>query len=184
MFLINEIAEKLCQNQVVAYPTEAVFGLGCNPHSEEAVLTLLALKQRAIEKGLILIAPEIDFLLPFIDESTLTELEWQHLNTVTNQAITWVVPAKQNVPRFLRGQFSTIAVRLCRLPALINLCHATGFALTSTSANLSGLPPCREAKEVYAQFGRNFPVLDMPTGGKKNPSEIRDIFTQHIFREG
>lgn len=184
MSLINQIAEKLRQDEVVAYPTEAVFGLGCNPYSEKAVLKLLALKQRPIEKGLILIAPEIDFLLPFIDERKLSEQEWQHLNTVTSQAITWVVPAKHNVPPFLTGLFNSIAVRLCHLPAVVELCQASGFALTSTSANLTGSPPCRSAEEVYTQFGTQFPVLEMPTGGRNNPSEIRDIFTQQIFREG
>ena len=88
------------------------------------------------------------------------------------------------MPRYLTGQFDTIAVRLCHLPAVATLCEAAGFALTSTSANLTGLPPCRTAQEVYAQFGNDFPVLEQATGGAKQPSEIRDIFTQHIFRQG
>ena len=50
---LTEIVEKLKQNQVVAYPTEAVFGLGCNPFSQSAVENLLILKQRPLEKGLI-----------------------------------------------------------------------------------------------------------------------------------
>ena len=58
----EQIAEALRQNQVVAYPTEAVFGLGCNPQSESAVKKLLNLKQRPVEKGLILVAPSLDFL--------------------------------------------------------------------------------------------------------------------------
>lgn len=181
---ISQIAEKLRQDHVVAYPTEAVFGLGCNPNSEQAVRRLLTLKQRPIEKGLILIAPYLDLLRPFIDESKLSNAEWERLASLGEKAITWVVPAKATTPRFLTGKFETIAVRLCRTPAVVELCQATGFALTSTSANLSGLSPCRTAQEVYAQFGAEFPVLEMETGGKNNPSEIRDIFTQHIFREG
>ena len=131
---LDEIIARLQSNEVVAYPTEAVFGLGCNPNSEAAVQALLTLKQRPVEKGLILL--------------------------------------------------DTIAVRLCYLPAVATLCEAAGLALTSTSANLTGLPPCRTAQEVYAQFGNDFPVLEQATGGAKQPSEIRDIFTQHIFRQG
>ena len=63
----EQIAEALRQNQVVAYPTEAVFGLGCNPQSESAVKKLLDLKQRPVEKGLILVAPSLDFFRPFVD---------------------------------------------------------------------------------------------------------------------
>lgn len=181
---VTRIVEKLKQNEVVAYPTEAVFGLGCNPHSEQAVQKLLALKQRPIEKGLILLASDLRYLLPFIDESRLSTTEFERLNLVGEQAITWVVPTKAEVPRFLRGQFESIAIRLCKSTAIQSLCEATGFALTSTSANLSGQPPCRTAQEVYAQFGQDFPVLEAETEGRKNPSEIRDIFTQHIFRQG
>ena len=179
-----DIVKQLNENQVVAYPTEAVFGLGCNPLSESAVRSLLALKKRPEEKGLILIAPTTALLLPYIDESRLTPEHWQVFETPTERAITWVMPAKKDVPRYLTGQFDTIAVRLCRIPAVIELCQATGFALTSTSCNLSGQEPCRTADEVKAQFGADFPVLEAQTGGKTNPSEIRDIFTQHIFRQG
>lgn len=180
----SHIVEKLKQNQVVAYPTEAVFGLGCNPNSEQAVKALLALKQRPESKGLILVAPNRTFLQPFIDEEQINETHWQLAEQQTDKAVTWVMPAKTDVPRYLRGDFETIAVRICRVPAVIELCQTLGFALTSTSANLSGLPPCRSAQEVTAQFGKDFPVLNEPTGGKTNPSEIRDIFTQHIFRQG
>lgn len=181
---ITEIAEQLHQNQVVAYPTEAVFGLGCNPNSEDAVRRLLALKQRPEEKGLILIAPHRDFLRPYVNESQFTETMWQSIEQQGEKAITWVVPANSSVPSYLRGQFETIAIRICRVPAVVSLCESAGFALTSTSANLTGQAPCRTAEDVIAQFGENFPVLRAQTGGKNNPSEIRDIFTQHIFRQG
>lgn len=184
MYSFNQIVEKLKQNQVVAYPTEAVFGLGCNPQSEQAVRSLLKLKNRPEEKGLILIAHQRELLLPYIDETMLTEQEWNRFEIVGEEVITWVMPAKKSVPRYLKGQFETIAVRLCQVPAVIDLCLATGFALTSTSANLTTLPPCRTAEEVRQQFGADFPVLDQATGGKLNPSEIRDIFSQHIFRQG
>lgn len=184
MFSFAKILEKLIQNQVIAYPTEAVFGLGCNPNNENAVRTLLNLKQRPESKGLILIAHDIELLRPYIAEEQLTPKEWQLLSHITEQAVTWIVPAKPDVPRFLRGQFDTIAIRLCNVPAVIKLCQATHFPLVSTSANLSGYPPCRNAKEVRQQFGNHFPVLDEPTLGRTNPSEIRDIFSQHIFRQG
>lgn len=184
MKTFTQIVEKLKDNQVVAYPTEAVFGLGCNPNSEQAVRSLLTLKQRPESKGLILIAPHLDYFLPYIDENALSLTEWQRFSRPTDQAITWIMPAKATVPSYLTGNFNSIALRLCQVPAVAQLCEATGFALTSTSANLTGQPPCRTASEVIAQFGDDFPVLNAPTGGKENPSEIRDIFTQHIFRQG
>lgn len=179
-----EIVNQLKQEEVVAYPTEAVFGLGCNPQSEKAVRKLLVLKQRPEEKGLILLASDLQYLLPYIDGTRMTEQAWQQINQIGEQAITWIVPVKNSVPSYLTGKFDSIAVRLCKVPAVIALCEATGFALTSTSANLTGEPPCRNALEVLSQFGEDFPVLNAETLGRENPSEIRDIFSQQIFRQG
>lgn len=67
------IIDALHQQQVIAYPTEAVFGTGCDPDSEQAVNALLALKQRPWEKGLILIAADYAQLKPYIDDSALSE---------------------------------------------------------------------------------------------------------------
>ncbi|MGC7590247.1 Sua5/YciO/YrdC/YwlC family protein [Bisgaard Taxon 46] len=181
---IQQIVAQLKQNEVVAYPTEAVFGLGCNPNSESAVQKLLILKQRPIEKGLILVAPNLDYLLPFIDTSNFEDAHWQRLQGQYERPTTWVVPAKSTTPKFLTGQFDSIAVRLCQHDAVKQLCEQAGFALTSTSANLTTLPPCRTAQEVRAQFGEDFPVLDLPVGRATNPSEIRDLFTNQLFRQG
>lgn len=181
---LQQIATRLLQDQVVAYPTEAVFGLGCNPLSESAVKKLLDLKQRPMEKGLILVAPNLDFFEPFVDFSRLNEEQLLRLGAHYDRPISWVVPAKSDVPVFLRGKFERIAVRLCTHPAVQALCEATGFALTSTSANLSGKAPCRTADEVRSQFGVDFPVLDEGVGGAKNPSEIRDLLTNQLFRQG
>ena len=181
---VQQIAARLMQDEVVAYPTEAVFGLGCNPLCESAVRKLLDLKQRPIEKGLILVAPSLHFLQPFVDFSCLSNEQRARLQAQYEHPITWVVPAKAEVPHFLTGQFNNIAVRLCTHPAVKALCEKTGFALTSTSANLTGLSPCRSADAVRSQFGADFPVLDDAVGQAQNPSEIRDLLTNQLFRQG
>jgi L-threonylcarbamoyladenylate synthase len=95
-----------------------------------------------------------------------------------------VFPAKPTTPRWLTGRFDSLAVRVTDHPMVIALCAAYGKPLVSTSANLSGLPPCRTAQEVIEQFGASFPVIDAPTGGRQNPSEIRDALTGELFRQG
>ena len=77
-----------------------------------------------------------------------------------------------------------MAVRVSNHPDVVKLCQRFGKPLVSTSANLSGLPPCRNATEVYAQFGEDFPVLQGETGGRRNPSEIRDVLTGELIRQG
>ncbi|HBO38851.1 MAG TPA: tRNA threonylcarbamoyladenosine biosynthesis protein RimN, partial [Pasteurellaceae bacterium] len=155
-----------------------------NPNSQRAVENLLVLKQRPLEKGLILVAPDLDLLLPFIDESKLQPKHWQCLQAQYDHPISWVVPAKATTATFLTGKFKSIAIRLCRHEAVKLICEQTGFALTSTSANLSGLPPCKTSEQVKLQFGEHFPVLDMPVGNAAKPSEIRDLLTEQLFRQG
>ena len=121
---------------------------------------------------------------PFVDFSHLSDEQLACLQAQYEHPITWVVPAKAEVPHFLTGQFNSIAVRLCTHPAVKALCEKTGFALTSTSANLTGLSPCRNADAVRSQFGADFPVLDEVVGQAQNPSEIRDLLTNQLFRQG
>ncbi|ROP48518.1 L-threonylcarbamoyladenylate synthase [Enterobacter sp. BIGb0383] len=181
---IAQTVDVLHNNQVIAYPTEAVFGVGCDPDSEEAVMRLLALKQRPVEKGLILIAADFEQLKPYIDDSQLTEDQRQAIFACWPGPVTFVFPARATTPNWLTGRFDSLAVRVTDHPLVVELCRAFGKPLVSTSANLTGQPPCRTTAEVIAQFGADFPVVDGPTGGRTNPSEIRDALTGEQFRQG
>ncbi|WP_442801705.1 L-threonylcarbamoyladenylate synthase type 1 TsaC [Serratia rubidaea] len=178
------IINALNNQQVVAYPTEAVFGLGCDPDSDQALHKLLDLKQRPWEKGLILIAADYQQLLPYIDDSRLTPSQREMIFASWPGPVTWVIPAKPTTPRLLTGRFDSLAVRVSDHPLVQRLCREFGKPLVSTSANLSGQPPCRHAAEVTQQFGERFPVLSGNVGGRQNPSEIRDALTGEQIRQG
>lgn len=181
---IEEIIALLNQQRVIAYPTEAVFGVGCDPDSEIAVGHLLMLKQRPVEKGLILIAANFEQLKPYINDTALTEVRRRAVFACWPGPVTFVFPARATTPRWLTGRFDTLAVRVTAHPQVVALCEAYGKPLVSTSANLTGLPPCRTAQEVVSQFGLDFPVLPGETGGRQNPSEIRDALTGKLIRQG
>ncbi|XBS72000.1 L-threonylcarbamoyladenylate synthase type 1 TsaC [Acerihabitans sp. KWT182] len=181
---LSDVVVKLSQAKVVAYPTEAVFGLGCDPDSETAVQALLALKRRPWTKGLILVAADYRQLLAYIDDSQLTDLQRERIFSRWPGPVTWVMPARPETPRLLTGQFSTLAVRVAAFEPVRRLCLAFGKPLVSTSANLSGLEPARTAAEVRRQFGDNFPLMDGNVEGRINPSEIRDALTGSLIRQG
>jgi len=182
---LAQVVAALKQGEVVAYPTEAVFGVGCDPDNEQAVQKLLALKQRPVEKGLILIAADYEQLTPYIDDSQLTAEQRQRIQASWPGPVTWVMPTKPRVPSFLTGQFDTIAVRVTDHPLVQQLCRQFGKPLTSTSANLTGQEPGRTADEVKKQLGQYLPaILQGETGGRDNPSEIRDAKTGQVFRQG
>lgn len=181
---INQAIDSLHRQAVIAYPTESIFGLGCDPDSESAVMQLLTLKQRPIEKGLILIADNYQQLLPYIDDTYLSQQQKETVFASWPGPVTWVFPKKSTTPYFLTGQFDSLAVRVTTHPVVKELCAKFGKPLVSTSANLTTFPPCKTAQEVYQQFGDDFPVLAGALGGREKPSEIRDVKTGQIIRVG
>lgn len=177
--------QALQSGEVIAYPTEGVFGVGCDPDNPQAIEKLLQLKQRPVEKGLILIAASYQQLLPYIDESQLTQEQLERVQSTWPGPVTWIMPASQRVSHWVSGQFDTIAVRVTDHPLVQKLCLAYGKPLTSTSANLSGLPPCMTTQEVEQQLGDKLvAILQGETGGRNKPSEIRDAKTLQILRQG
>lgn len=180
---VSQSCELLNSGKVLAYPTEAVFGLGCDPDCENAVLTILSLKNRPIEKGLILIAANFEQLIPYIDEKSLTEQQKKMMFSSWPGPVTWVVPKNPATPYFLTGKFDSIAIRVSAHPLVNQICTQFAKPLVSTSANISGKEPCRTVNEIEKQFGIDFPILGGETGNRTNPSEIRDITTGNIIRQ-
>jgi L-threonylcarbamoyladenylate synthase len=168
---------------VIAYPTEAVYGLGCDPLEETAVARVLEIKQRDAAKGLILIAARIEQLLPFMaklsaDITHTLEASWPG-------PVTWVVPAASHVPAWLTGGRSTLAVRVTAHPMASALCEACDMALVSTSANRSGQPPARTGLMVRTLLGDAVDcIVAGEVGGLDKPTEIREALSGKVLRAG
>lgn len=174
----QELIKPLQQGGVIAYPTEAVFGLGCDPLNETAVMRLLAIKQRSIDKGLILIASDFSQVAPFLLDIT----EQQHAYTQPSET-TWIFPAKTNTPKWLTGKFNSLAIRITQHHAVIQLCEAFDSALVSTSANFSGQEPARTTQHIIDHLGEHLDgVLNNKTGHLSQPTEIRDSLTGELIR--
>jgi len=174
----------LHQGGVIAYPTEAVYGLGCDPKNLSAVKKILALKQREKEKGLILIAASFEQCKDYI-QPLEKEIEEKLLSSWKNQtsALTWLVPAKKETPEYLKGQFDSLAVRVSHHPVVKKICEQFGGAIVSTSANISTYEAARTAEQVKHIFTDkiNF-IVEGKTDINAQPSEIRDAVTDQIIR--
>lgn len=168
---------------VIAYPTEAVFGLGCAPCYPGAVQRILALKRRSPAKGLIVVGSELSQLLGLIDLDALGSDKERVLASWPG-AVTWVIPARPGVPDWLTGTHPGLAVRLSAHPQVRALCDRVG-ALVSTSANPEGAPPARDARRVRAYFGDALDyILPGNVGGRRSPTEIRDARSGAVLRTG
>jgi L-threonylcarbamoyladenylate synthase len=179
---LNPAIDILHRGGVIAYPTEAVFGLGCDPFNENAVLRLLAVKQRPLEKGLILIAAEPSQLEAFIEPAVFA----QYPDVIASWPgpHTWLLPCKPDTPLWLRGIHDTLAVRVTAHPLSAALCRAFGKPLVSTSANPNGSEPARTAAEVKRLFNDSQldTIVEGETGGLDNVSAIRDARTGRQIR--
>lgn len=180
---IAEAVHFLLQGKTIAYPTEAVFGLGCLPDNSTALEALLNLKQRDRQKGLILIANSIEPLLPYIDFSSIPPQQWEKIQRSWPGPYTWVFPATHRVLSQVRGQFDSVAVRVTAHPVASALAERLGGPLVSTSANLSFSPPYKKAEEVLLNFaGKIAGVVDGALGLDLQPTTIVDALTGRIYR--
>ena len=178
-------AARLRHGGVVAYPTEAVWGLGCDPFDADAVKRLLDIKHRPAAKGMIVIAADLAQALPHLywDELPLPRRDdilasWPGPNT-------WLIPCRPHVPDWLRGEHDTLAVRITAHPVALALCRAFAGIVVSTSANRAGEPPARQMDELPTSLLNQLDGwIAGDTSGLARPSTIRDARTGEIVRSG
>ena len=165
---------------LIAYPTEGVYGLGCDPWRGQAVYKLLKLKQRDVSKGLIVVAAHIEQLYNLID---IDKIEQKQVVMETWPGpVTWILPAKADTPVWLRGQHESLAVRVSAHPVIQALCRQCG-PLVSTSANRSNGREARSSQAVRNYFRSD---LDFIVPGKiatnRGATEIRHAGSGKIVR--
>lgn len=178
---LRRAAQTIHNGGVVAYPTEGVFGLGCDPNQHEAVLRILTLKQRDVSAGLILIAADRDQLDGWINPTA----DEQSALSATNKFITWVVTADPRCPDWITGGRSTCAVRITQHPIAAALCREAGMPLVSTSANRHGHIAAVSTLAVRRTFAQSVDyILPGSTGAATGPSEIRIARTGAVLRTG
>lgn len=177
---LNDALALLHAGQVVAVPTESVYGLSVDPRQESALRALINLKARDPSKGFILVSHTLEALSPWIEPFT-PEMALRILPTWPGP-YTWIVPAKPNVPSLLRGKHNTLAVRITAHPVLRDLCKSFGGALVSTSANREGEPPARSVEALLQAFHVCPAVMAGELGDLSSPTRIIDGVTGEFVR--
>jgi L-threonylcarbamoyladenylate synthase len=182
MKIINHIDEAqslLKQGKIIAYPTEAIYGLGCDPFNGEAVKKILALKLRPAHKGLIVLIADWSQLMPLIN--VIPEHLLDAVRASWPGPVTWLFPKASTVPDWVSGTHNSIAIRMSAHPIAQALCSAG--PIISTSANISGHEPARTIAEVQAQFPHGIDVLiEGALGGADQPSAIYDVLSGQRLR--
>jgi len=170
-----------CENGgVIAYPTEAVFGLGCIPIFEHSVRRILKLKRRSIQKGLILVGSQIEQFEDYVNFDGLKNI--QQIHNSWPGPVTWLIPAQKETPFWLTGAHRTLAIRVSAHPIINALCDELG-PIVSTSANPTGAEPAISSQRVRSYFGAKVDcVIPGNIINQMNPTEIRDAQSGNIIR--
>lgn len=178
-FQIRQAASAIRGEGVICYPTESVFGLGCDPLCYEAVNKILQLKKRPVDKGLILIASRIEQLAPYVQLGDAQRTQLLEQNSPT----TWLVNKSSLTPPWISGSHSKVAIRLSKHPLVQALCNQLDSAIISTSAN----PSTQAAAKTLLRVKQYFPdELDYYLNGKLgnigNATPIIDMQSGAIIR--
>lgn len=177
---VSEAIELLQQGRLIAYPCEAVYGLGCDPFNPRAVDALYALKQRPHSHGFILVAADWQQLQPWLLPQS--DAVMQPVLASWPGPETWVLPAAPSVPAWLLGQQASLAVRVSDHPTVRQLTKQFGL-LISTSANRHGQAPLTTATAVAQAFAAELAaVVPGKVGKLAKPTRIRDALTHATLR--
>lgn len=172
---------------VIAYPTESVWGLGCDPYNASAVEHLLELKDRPMSKGLILVSGD-----PGHFQSLLQALEPELRKRFLAPCVrptTWLVPDPDGVvPVWIKGEHAMVAVRVSSHPVVSAMTKTLGSALVSTSANPTARPTAANRLDLHRYFGPcGRGGLDYIVPGEvakgAQPSTIKHLLSGEIIRE-
>jgi len=178
---IREAVRRIAAGGIIAYPTETVYGLGCDPFNGAAVLRLLDLKQRNIDHGVILIAGNLAQLEPLL--LPLAPAVRKRVSARQDIPVTWTLPCPAEIPGWLRGRHATLAVRITGHPVASALCERWNGPLVSTSANIHGRLPAASALDIYNTFNGTLDYVLHGECGTGCASTIRDGITGKVLRK-
>jgi L-threonylcarbamoyladenylate synthase len=171
--VINEAIAILKKGGIIAYPTETFYGLGAKYDMDSALKRLYEIKKRPQEKTMPLIIGSIEELSLVTD--SLNESARRLMDKFWPGPLTIIFRARSGLSEYIVSE-GKVAVRIPGESFALRLAKAAGFPITSTSANISGMPPADSASMVSDYFGEKVDLII--DGGKTKgrlPSTIVDI---------
>lgn len=141
----QQALEVLRQGGLILYPTDTVWGIGCDATCEAAVRKIFALKQRSDAKAMLCLLDAAGKLQGYVRQ--VPEMAWD-LIELTTKPLTIIYPGAQNVAPSLVAEDGSLGIRITEEPFTKALCAALHHPLVSTSANISGEPAARNFSEV------------------------------------
>lgn len=154
--IIEIAATAIRKGELVAFPTETVYGLGANALDPDAVLSIFRAKGRPADNPLIAHVASKEEVRAI---AHLNDLAERIIDQFWPGPLTLVMPAREIVPHVVTAGLSTVAIRMPSNPVARELIHRSGVPVAAPSANRSGRPSPTDAKAVYEDLGDSVSVI-------------------------
>ncbi len=145
---IHKAVEVLKNGGIILYPTDTIWGLGCDATNEEAVNRIYQIKKRNNSKSMLILVDDTSRLKEY---AYVPSMAWE-LIRVTNRPLTIIYPRARNLARNLIPKEGTIGIRVVRDDFCRDLIRIFGKPIVSTSANISGQPSPSNFSEISEEI--------------------------------
>ncbi|GAB4250559.1 MULTISPECIES: L-threonylcarbamoyladenylate synthase [Deferrisoma] len=147
---IRRAAEVLRDDGVIVYPTDTVYGLGCDITSKHAVERIMRIKGRDPKKPMSFVCADLTHISRY---ARVSNFAYRILKRFLPGPYTFVLEASREVPRLLLTKQKTVGIRIPDHPVCLELVKELGNPILSTSANLSGDEPLNDPAEIQRVLG-------------------------------
>lgn len=183
--VFSEVAERLLIGEIIAFPTETVYGLGANAFNDAAVDKIFRAKERPVDNPLSVLIAEKEQIYDLVIE--LDDKSLRLVNHFWPGPLTIVLKHKSGLSPLVTAGLSTVGVRMPANEIALEIIRAAGIPLATTSANSSGRPSPTTAAHVYADLnGKINGIVDGGSTGSGLESTVIDMTseTPTILRPG
>ena len=179
----RDASEWLKKGKILIYPTEGVWGIGCDALNEKAVKRIYELKNRPQDKSLILLCKNLESISNFL--IPLTKKEMEYLDTISKDPVTVLYKFDiDTTPGHLQNSTGKLAIRVSTHYHLKTLFERFNNPIISTSANISGSDTINNIEEFKADFDFNdVAIYNKPLGNLSKPTPIIDLETKEVIRD-
>ncbi len=178
---INAAVEHLKKGHTIIYPTDTIYGIGCDASNYDAVEKINTLKQRDPSQSLIVLVDSFQMLESIIEE--VPEMAWEILK-VNKKPLTIIYDRPKNVAENVVAADNTLAVRVTNDPLCRSMIRKLKKPIVSTSANFTGEPTPIHFHDINAELKQQVDhVMDLPLVHKEIvPSKIMQIASNGVFK--
>ncbi|MGO8969989.1 MAG: L-threonylcarbamoyladenylate synthase [Myxococcaceae bacterium] len=180
---IERAARALADGELIAYPTDSCYALGCDAHSKRAVERLYALKGRDHRKPFALLVPDLSDVARY---AIVSNFAYRVLRQHTPGAFTFVLPATRLVPELLLNKQKQVGIRVPAAPVATALAAALEGPLVTTTASAETGEPLADPRDIKERYGHALALVLDAGLQEGHPSTVVSLLDDQvdILRQG